>query len=244
MGYITLAVHIMTLSSFRTAPRIGHLDRMERIYGYLSKFKHASIRIRTDMPDFSDLEVMEQNWVNTPYAGAKEEQPSNLPPPKGKPVRLFTYADANLMHDALSGKAVTAILHFINKTPFDLFSRVQPTVNTATFGAGASAARTAIEQMRASKSTLQYLGVRIHGPSIVDSTSIANARLHKRHLGLSYHYVREALATGECVYSFVNGKYNPSDVLSKHWCHNDVYPLLRPILFMSAVYDLRHIYKA
>ena len=55
---------------------------------------------------------------------------------------------------------------------------------------------------------------------------------------LSYHYVREALATGEYVYSFVNGKYNPSDVLSKHWCHNDVYPILRPILFMSGnVFD-------
>ena len=246
LGRFDVAVHVMTLSSFRTAPRVGHLTRMKRIYGYLSKFKQASIRIRTDMPDFSDLEVMEQNWSNTPYAGAKEEQPSNLPPPKGKPVRLFTYADANLMHDALSGKAVTAILHFINKTPFDWFSRKQPTVNTATFGAEASAARTAIEQMRANKSTLQYLGVPICGPSIllgdnktvVDSTSIANSRLHKRHLMLSYHYVREALATGEYVYSFVNGKYNPSDVLSKHWCHNDVYPLLRPILFMSGnVFD-------
>ena len=87
------------------------------------------------MPDFSDLMVMEQDWANnTPYAGAKEERhlPSNLPPAKGKPVRLFTYADANLMHDALSGKAVTAILHFINKTHFDWFSRKHPTVNTAT----------------------------------------------------------------------------------------------------------------
>ena len=144
----------MTLSSFRTAPRIGHLTRMKRIYGYFSKFKQATIRIRTDMPDFSSLEVMDQNWANTPYAGAKEEQPSNLPPSKGKPVRLFTYADANLMHGALSGKAVTAILHSINKTPFDWFSRKQPTVNTATFGAESSAARTSIEQMRANKATL------------------------------------------------------------------------------------------
>ena len=177
------------------------------------------------MPDFSGLEVMTQNWSNTPYAGAKEEQPSNLPPPKGKPVRLFTYADANLMHDALSGKAVTAILHFINKTPFDWFSRKQPTVNTATFGAEASATRTAIEQMRANKSTLQYLGVPICGPSILlgDNKTVVDST---------------SLATGEYMYSFVNGNYNPSDVLSKHWCHNDVYPLLKPILFMSSnVFD-------
>ena len=107
---------------------------MKRIYGYLSRFKRASICIRTDMPDFSDLMVMDQDWANTPYTGAKEEQPSNLPPAKGKPVRLFTYADANLMYDALSGKAVTAVLHSSTKihqqTPFDWFSRKQLTVLT------------------------------------------------------------------------------------------------------------------
>ena len=110
------------------------------------------------------------------------------------------------------------------------------------FGAEASATRTAIEQTRANK----VLGVPICGPSIllgdnkkvVDSASVANSQLHKRHLMLSYHYIREALATGEYVCSFVNDKYNPSDVLIKHWCHNDVNPLLRPILSMSGnVFD-------
>ena len=32
---------------------------------------------------------------------------------------MWTFADANLMHDSLSGKAVTAILHFFNKTPIE-----------------------------------------------------------------------------------------------------------------------------
>ena len=136
----------MTLSSFRTEPRKGHLDRMKRIYGYLSKFKFATICIRTDMPDFSDLNTVDYDWTNSPYAGTREDLPTNIPTPKGKPVKIFTYADANLYHDMLTGKAVTAILHFLNKTPFDWFSRKQQTVETATFGAESSAARTAIEQ--------------------------------------------------------------------------------------------------
>ena len=37
LGRFDIAVHIMTLSSFRTAPRIGHLTRMKRIYGYPSR---------------------------------------------------------------------------------------------------------------------------------------------------------------------------------------------------------------
>ena len=35
----------------------------------------------------------------------------------------------------------------------------------------------------------------------------------------------------EYVYSFVNGKINPSDILSKHWAHKDVWPLLKKLLF-------------
>jgi len=134
---------------------------------------------------------------------------------------------------------VTAVLHFINKTPFDWFSKTQGVVNTATFGAESTAARTAIEQMRSRKMTLMYLGVPIVGPSVlfgdnesvVSTTSKPHGKLHKRHLMLSYHYVREALATEQYLYSFVSGKNNPSDILSKHWSHSDVYPTIKPILF-------------
>ena len=93
--------------------------------------------------------------------------------------------------------------------------------------------------MRANRTTFEYLGVRVIGPSILfgDNESVVNgaqlptSKLHKRHLMLSYHYVREALATGEYVYAFVNGKDNPSDILSKHWSHKDVWPMLKAILF-------------
>ena len=239
VGRFDINVHVMSLSSFRMAPRQGHLDRIKRIYGYCWKFKDAAIRIRTGMPDFSDLEYAKVDWSKTPYAGAKEETPGNIPPPRGKAVKLWAYHDANLCHNKLNGKAVTAVLHFINQTPFDWFSKLQSVVNTATYGAEATAGRTAIEQMKSNKLTLQYMGVRIIGPSVlfgdnktvVNASSVPEARLHKRHLMLSYHYVRETLATGEYVCAFVNGKNNPSDILSKHWAHNDVWPLLRAILF-------------
>ena len=152
-----------------------------------------------------------------PYAGAKEEKPEDAPSPRGKPVRLYTYADANLCHNKLNGKAVTAELHFINTTPFDWYSKLQPTVNTATYGAESTAECSVIEHMRANRSTLEFLGVKIIGPSIlfgdnktvVDGSSQPSSKLLKRHLMLSYHYVREALATGEYIYSFINGKFNP-----------------------------------
>ena len=240
LGRFDISVHIMTLSSFRIAPRVGHLNRIKRIISYLSRFRSGAIRIRTDKPDLSAYTTLEYDWSNSPYAGAREEVPSNVPIPKGKSIKMWTFADANLMHDALSGKAVTAILHFFNKTPIDWYSKRQNTVNTATYGAEGDAARTAIEQIRSNKLTLMYLGVPIDGPAlllgdnktIVENTTTPHGKLHKRHLMLSYHYVREAVASGSYKYAFVNGKDNLSDVLSKHWAHNDVWHLLQAVLFL------------
>ena len=50
------------------------------------------------------------------------------------------YAGSNLCHINLSGKAVTGVLHLLNKMPIDWFSKKQATVETAAFGADASAA--------------------------------------------------------------------------------------------------------
>ena len=56
IGRFDIQTSVMTLSSFRSSPRRGHLDRVKRIYGYLSKMRNALIRIRTDEPDFLDYQ--------------------------------------------------------------------------------------------------------------------------------------------------------------------------------------------
>jgi hypothetical protein len=48
----------MTISGFHMAPRVGHLNRLRHIYGYLLKSKHALvtlIKVRTEEPIFSEL---------------------------------------------------------------------------------------------------------------------------------------------------------------------------------------------
>ena len=229
----------MTLSSFRAAPRKGHLERMKRIYGYLSKLKHGAIRYRTDMPDYTDMEFIDHDWSRSVYAGAHEEYPSNLPAARGKAVQMTSYVDANLYHDMLTGKAVTGVLHYLNQTPIDWFCKKQSTVETATFGSESSAARTAVEQIRSNKMTLLYMGIPLIDRSIlvgdnktvVESMTLPHSKLHKRHLMLSYHFVREAIASGNYAFSWLDGKLNPADILSKHWGYQSVWPLLKPILF-------------
>ena len=54
----------MSMSSFKSAPRIGYLERVKRIIGYLSKMKEAKLRVRVSLPDYSDISYVQYNWGN------------------------------------------------------------------------------------------------------------------------------------------------------------------------------------
>ena len=105
LGRFDIAVHIMTMSRFRQQPRIGHLERLKKIIGYLTNFPHGSLRVRLRKPDYSNQPHRENDWQRTVYAGAKEEVPHDIPEPKGKHVTTTTYVDANLHHDQVTGRA-------------------------------------------------------------------------------------------------------------------------------------------
>jgi hypothetical protein len=62
IGHFDIAVHVMTMSSFRASPHHGHLEQIKRMVGYLSKFHFAELRILTNEPNFSDIEVAEYDW--------------------------------------------------------------------------------------------------------------------------------------------------------------------------------------
>ena len=109
LARLDIAVAVSTLSGFRVAPRVGHLDRLKRIVGYLVKMKHGFIRVRTEEPDFSDLPSQPQDWSHTVYGKVTEMLPTDAPKPLGKPVVFTTYVDANLYHDYVTGRAVTGV---------------------------------------------------------------------------------------------------------------------------------------
>ena len=122
-GHFDIAVHVMSLSRFRAPPRKGHLDRTKRIVGYLLFLPDGAIRFRTGEPDFSSLNDQEYDWTRSVYSGACEQIPHDIPKPLGEHGQTTHYVDANLHHDHATGKAVTAVLHFLNQTPIDAYSK-------------------------------------------------------------------------------------------------------------------------
>ena len=238
LGRWDIQTAVMSMSSFRAQPRKGHLERCKRIIGYLTKFKHFKLRFRVTEPDMSMFDnKLEFDWSSSVYGNPIEDIPSDAPVPLGKRVTLTHYFDANLMHDVISGKAVTGCVHFANKTPIMWYSKKQATSETSTYGAEFITSRTCIEQIVDLRNTLRYMGIPINdtsyvfgdNKSMIDTASFPDARLNKRHNILSFHYVRSIMAVGFLALHHVTSTSNLADVVSKHWSHSAVYGLLQPV---------------
>ena len=146
--------------------------------------------------------------------------------------------DANLNHCLATGKSLTGHLHFVNKTPVDWYSKKQATVETATYGSEFVDAKTATEQIMDIRQTLRYLGTPIttksflfgDNRSVVTSATLPHSTLTKRHNILAFHRVREAIAAKLMAFYWIQSAYNLSDMLSKHWDHPTVYPMILKLL--------------
>ena len=66
--------------------------------------------------------------------------------------------------------------------------------------------------------------------SMINSAKVPEARLHKRHNILSFHYVRSLMSQGFINLQHIPSESNIADVLSKHWKYKSAWPLLQPVL--------------
>jgi hypothetical protein len=188
---------------------------------------------------FSDIEVAEYDWSKSVYGNVSEAVPKDAPEPLGNPITMTHYQDANLYHDIITGQSVTAILNFLNKFPIDWYSKKQATVKTATYGSEYISARTCVNQTVDLQTTLRYLGIPIRdvsymfgdNKSVINSSTQPHSKLHKRHNALSFHHVCEAIASGYVMLTYLPGKFNPVDILSKHWGYQTIWLILKTILF-------------
>ena len=136
LGRWDIQTAAMTMSSFRVAPRLGHLSKLKHTCGHLRQFPHQKIRFRTDPPDVTAFNNSEDHgWAMTACSEDPEDVPLDAPEELGEELALTHHFDANLMHDVVTGKAVTGCLHLLNKTPIHSHSQKQGSVETATFGA-------------------------------------------------------------------------------------------------------------
>jgi hypothetical protein len=188
------------------------------------------MRVKVDEPDFFELPNQEFDWRHTVYGKVEELIPRDVPKALGKTVTIVTYTDTNLYHDMFTGRSVSGIPHLCNQTLVDWYSRRQATVETATFGSKFTAARIAVYHIIDFRTTLKYLGVPVREKSymfganqaVITNSPISHSSLSKRHNELAYHRVRDMIAANILGYYWIDGKKNPSDIVSQHWSYPQI----------------------
>ena len=88
------------------------------------------------------------------------------------------------------------------------------------------------------RQALRYLGAPIGTKSflfgdhrsVVTSATLPHSTLMKRHNILAFHRVRETIAAKLMAFYWIQSAYNLSDMLSKHWDHPTVYPMILKLL--------------
>ena len=86
---------LMSMSSFRAQPRVGHLERLKRMYGYVYRTRTYALKYRVEQPDVSAFDSrINLDWPRSVYGEKAEEIPDNAPKPLGNEVTLLHYFDA------------------------------------------------------------------------------------------------------------------------------------------------------
>jgi hypothetical protein len=82
--------------------------------------RQAVLQIRTEEPDYLDVQDLEHDWSRSVYGEITKVIPQNAPEPLGKYVTTTHYVDANLMQDLVTGRSVTATLYSGKQDSFGL----------------------------------------------------------------------------------------------------------------------------
>ena len=223
LGRINIITEVSVLSSFNTSPREGHLEAAYQVFEYLMDHKIGG-RVVYDsaIPALDHIKFTEANWTEI-YGEMSEDIPENMPKPRGLPVTISMFCDANHAGNKVTRRSQTGILFFLNTAPIIWYSKKQATVEASTFGSEFVALRVATEMNDALRYKLRMMGIAISGPtngfcdnnSVVQNSTKVESTLKKKHLSVCYHRVRESCARRAIRLAYEKTENNLADVCTK-----------------------------
>lgn len=224
LGRFDICYTVSSLSRFNSAPRMGHMNRAIRVFGYLEQTPKKSIVINCD--ELTNLPAMDANLhadMMKKYPDAVEERSNREPETLGRALNLTVYADADHAHDQVTRKSITGIIVFIGSTPIIAKSTRQGSVESSTYSAEFNSARAATELVIGLRLLLRSLGIPQDKPSlllgdnlgVVQNATLFTSALKKKHNAISFHRVREAVAAGIISYAHIDTALNLADIFTK-----------------------------
>jgi hypothetical protein len=163
LGRIDILMPVSIMSSYMAAPRVGHLNQLYHIFGYLKTHLRSKMVFDDTRPQFDEHRFVKCDWSEY-YPGAEDPKPPNMPQPRGKSVVVSCYVDADHAGCRVTRRSHTGVLILVNRSPILWLSKSQNTVETSTFRNEFIAHKCAVEMIKGLRYKLRMLGVPLEGP--------------------------------------------------------------------------------
>ena len=108
LGRVDILLEVSLLSSHLALPRIGHLQQVYHIFGYLKKSPRKRLFFDPGYPKISEERFHRFDWVDF-YKDAKEEVPINAPEALGNEVDIHCFVDASHACDKATRRSQSGI---------------------------------------------------------------------------------------------------------------------------------------
>jgi hypothetical protein len=222
LGRIDIYIDVSLLSSYLAEPRVGHLEQVFHIFSYLKHHTNSHMVFDPNYVAWDQASFSDHDWSEF-YQGVKEAVPPNAPKPRGNPVQINAFVDADHAGNRVTRRSQTGILIYLNCAPINWYSKSQSTVESSTFGSEFIALRILVEMLEGLRYKLRMFGIPIDGPSnvfcdnksVVTNSTVPTSTLKKKHNSIAYHRVREAVAAGTLRIAKVHTSENLADLLTK-----------------------------
>lgn len=238
LGHLDIYINIALLSSFLVHPRKGHMEAIYHIYGYLKNHNRSTMVFDDATIHWKDTDFTEFDWTEF-YQDAKESIPPNAPQPRGNPVQINAFVDANHARNGVTRRSHTGILLYLNTAPIVWYSKAQMTVESSTFGSKFIAMCIAVDLIEGLRYKLRMFSIPIDGPAkvlsdnmaVIQNSTIPSSTIKKKHNSICYHRVCEAVAAGIIRIAKIDTKENLADMFTKPLAAILLHHLMQRILY-------------
>ena len=136
------------MSSHLAFTRIGNLQTVYHIFGYLKQVPNRKLYFDPVLPLISKYRFHKFDWEDF-YRDSKEAITDDMPKPRGKIMTTNFFVYDNHTTDKVTGSSQTGILIFCNRAPIFWFRKRQNSVESSTFGSEFTALNNAVDLVTA-----------------------------------------------------------------------------------------------
>jgi hypothetical protein len=112
-GRVDILLETSLMSVHLALPRIGHLEQVLHMFGYLKEHPKQRIALDPVHPMIDERMLTKYDWEDF-YQGVKEPLPGDMPPPRGQSMSTHAFVDADLAGNKKTRRSQTGILIFCN----------------------------------------------------------------------------------------------------------------------------------